>query len=69
DGELWVIVKDVDVQLLQYHKTSSLTFAIEDGPQASQTVPHVHIHIIPERKEILRKMVKYMVRSMSKKEN
>ncbi|XWS54057.1 hypothetical protein CRYUN_Cryun10bG0056100 [Craigia yunnanensis] len=30
-----------------YHKASSLTFTIQDGPQAGQTVPHVHIHILP----------------------
>ncbi|RLN00318.1 hypothetical protein C2845_PM06G15420 [Panicum miliaceum] len=40
----------VGVRLEQYHKASSLTFAIQDGPQAGQTVPHVHIHVIPRKK-------------------
>ncbi|KAG2179319.1 hypothetical protein INT44_006164 [Umbelopsis vinacea] len=28
---------------------TSLTMAMQDGPQAGQTVPHVHMHIIPRR--------------------
>ncbi|WRX34988.1 Histidine triad (HIT) protein - like 5 [Theobroma cacao] len=32
-----------------HHKASSLTFTIQDGPQSGQTVPHVHIHILPRR--------------------
>ncbi|KAI3964958.1 hypothetical protein MKW92_027512 [Papaver armeniacum] len=33
--------------LEHHHKASSLTFTIQDGPHAGQTVPHVHIHILP----------------------
>ncbi|CAO3647655.1 unnamed protein product [Cunninghamella echinulata] len=29
---------------------TSLTFVIQDGPEAGQTVPHVHMHVIPRRK-------------------
>ncbi|KAK4440922.1 Bifunctional bis(5'-adenosyl)-triphosphatase/adenylylsulfatase FHIT [Sesamum alatum] len=36
-------------QLESYHNVSSLTFTIQDGPQAGQTVPHVHIHILPRK--------------------
>ncbi|KAG2669766.1 hypothetical protein I3760_14G049300 [Carya illinoinensis] len=32
-----------------YHKASSLTFTIQDGPESGQTVPHVHIHIVPRK--------------------
>ncbi|TKY47276.1 Nitrilase and fragile histidine triad fusion protein NitFhit [Spatholobus suberectus] len=47
----WRIAKKLGGQLESYHKASSLTFCIQlceplDGPQAGQTVPHVHIHIL-----------------------
>ncbi|XP_038695598.1 bifunctional bis(5'-adenosyl)-triphosphatase/adenylylsulfatase FHIT isoform X2 [Tripterygium wilfordii] len=32
-----------------FHKASSVTFTIQDGPQSGQTVPHVHIHILPRK--------------------
>ncbi|GFP97355.1 bis(5'-adenosyl)-triphosphatase [Phtheirospermum japonicum] len=48
-SDLWLSAQKVGCQLESYHKASSLTFAIQDGPQAGQTVPHVHIHIIPRK--------------------
>ncbi|KAK6933942.1 Protein of unknown function DUF247, plant [Dillenia turbinata] len=48
-SDMWLTARKVGSQLENYHKASSLTFSIQDGPQAGQTVPHVHIHIIPRR--------------------
>ncbi|KAF8032126.1 hypothetical protein BT93_D1139 [Corymbia citriodora subsp. variegata] len=48
-NDLWLTAKKVGGQLEHYHKASSLTFTIQDGPQAGQTVPHVHIHILPRK--------------------
>jgi bis(5'-adenosyl)-triphosphatase len=28
---------------------TSLTVTLQDGPQAGQTVPHVHVHVLPRR--------------------
>ncbi|PON75848.1 Histidine triad (HIT) protein [Trema orientale] len=47
--DLWITAQKVGGQLESYHKASSLTFTIQDGPQAGQTVPHVHIHIVPRK--------------------
>ncbi|KAL5745597.1 hypothetical protein ACOSP7_026743 [Xanthoceras sorbifolium] len=47
--DIWLTAHKVGRQLECYHKASSLTFNIQDGPEAGQTVPHVHIHIIPRK--------------------
>ncbi|KAL2488426.1 FRAGILE HISTIDINE TRIAD [Forsythia ovata] len=48
-SDIWLMAQKVGQQLESYHKASSLTFTIQDGPHAGQTVPHVHIHILPRR--------------------
>ncbi|XP_042030566.1 bifunctional bis(5'-adenosyl)-triphosphatase/adenylylsulfatase FHIT-like [Salvia splendens] len=48
-SDLWLTAQKIGRQLESYHKASSLTLVIQDGPQAGQTVPHVHIHILPRK--------------------
>ncbi|KAA8543614.1 hypothetical protein F0562_021640 [Nyssa sinensis] len=47
--DLWLTAQKVGGRLEYHHKASSLTFTIQDGPQSGQTVPHVHIHILPRK--------------------
>ena len=35
--------------LEKHTNTTSLTFVIQDGKEAGQTVEHVHVHIMPRR--------------------
>ncbi|XP_004294855.1 PREDICTED: bis(5'-adenosyl)-triphosphatase-like isoform 1 [Fragaria vesca subsp. vesca] len=48
-SDLWLTAQKVGSRLESYHKATSLTLTIQDGPQAGQTVPHVHIHILPRK--------------------
>ncbi|KAI8328579.1 HIT-like domain-containing protein [Chlamydoabsidia padenii] len=36
--------------LEKHYQASSITLTMQDGPEAGQTVPHVHMHIIPRQK-------------------
>ncbi|KAJ8751569.1 hypothetical protein K2173_016814 [Erythroxylum novogranatense] len=47
--DLWLTAQKVGSLLESFHKATSLTFTIQDGPQSGQTVAHVHIHILPRK--------------------
>ncbi|KAG7401384.1 hypothetical protein PHYBOEH_001376 [Phytophthora boehmeriae] len=46
-SDLWVTAQRVGKKVERHYAASSLTFAIQDGKDAGQTVKHVHIHVIP----------------------
>lgn len=54
--DLWLTAKRIGAKLEPHFCGSSLTFAIQDGPYAGQTVPHVHIHILPRKSGDFEKM-------------
>ncbi|KAH9308928.1 hypothetical protein KI387_036839, partial [Taxus chinensis] len=49
--DLWLSAQRIGSKIESHFKASSLTFAIQDGPEAGQTVPHVHIHILPRKSD------------------
>jgi bis(5'-adenosyl)-triphosphatase len=46
-ADLWSLAKRVGHALEGRVGATSVTFALQDGPQAGQTVPHVHVHVLP----------------------
>ncbi|RKO93551.1 HIT-like domain-containing protein, partial [Blyttiomyces helicus] len=48
--DLWLSAHTVSKVIEREYKGESLTLVIQDGPAAGQTVPHVHIHILPRKK-------------------
>jgi bis(5'-adenosyl)-triphosphatase len=45
--DLFQAVQHVGRMIERVYKASSLNIAIQDGPAAGQSVPHLHAHIIP----------------------
>ncbi|CAA7032351.1 unnamed protein product [Microthlaspi erraticum] len=48
-SDLWLTAQKIGSKIEKFHNASSLTLAIQDGPQAGQSVPHVHIHVLPRK--------------------
>ena len=46
--DLFLTVQKVDRAVSEHKKgTNAITFALQDGPDAGQTVPHINVHVIP----------------------
>lgn len=48
-SDLWNTARALAAPLEIYFKAEALTFAIQDGVAAGQSVPHVHIHLLPRK--------------------
>ena len=46
-ADIWSLAQRVGHALEGRVGATSITFALQDGPQAGQTVPHVHVHVLP----------------------
>lgn len=42
-------MKRVSRGVEQHYAADALTVTLQDGPAAGQTVPHVHVHVLPRR--------------------
>ena len=51
--DLFLTVQHVSRMVERVFDASSLNIAIQDGVDAGQSVPHVHAHIIPRKKDDL----------------
>ena len=45
--DLWISAKKIGENLKRYYNCDSIQYTIQDGPEAGQTVEHLHMHIIP----------------------
>jgi diadenosine tetraphosphate (Ap4A) HIT family hydrolase len=48
-ADLWTLSQRVGNAIEKHYNGSSLTLTIQDGPEAGQTVPHVHVHVLPRK--------------------
>lgn len=49
-SDLFMAVQRVSKALEKRYGATSLTVSIQDGPEAGQTVNHVHVHVLPRKK-------------------
>jgi bis(5'-adenosyl)-triphosphatase len=48
--DLWRSVRRIAGVVEARHGASASNVAVQDGPAAGQTVPHVHVHILPRKR-------------------
>jgi len=47
--DLFSTVQKVEIFLQRYYAVDSSTISIQNGALAGQTIPHIHVHILPRR--------------------
>lgn len=48
--DLWRSVHHIAGELERHYDCSASNIAVQDGAAAGQTVPHVHVHVLPRRR-------------------
>ncbi|KAK2951074.1 putative Nitrilase and fragile histidine triad fusion protein NitFhit [Blattamonas nauphoetae] len=49
-SDMFLLAKHITPIFEQHFGTSSTTLTIQDGPDSGQSIPHVHLHLIPRTK-------------------
>lgn len=47
--DLWRTVRTVQAMLRKHYDCDAFNVAVQDGQAAGQSVPHVHVHILPRK--------------------
>mmetsp|Transcript_38595 Transcript_38595/g.49878 ORF Transcript_38595/g.49878 Transcript_38595/m.49878 type:complete len:167 (-) Transcript_38595:251-751(-) len=47
--DLYQTVHQIGPKLESHYGAEALTVSMQDGPAAGQTVPHVHVHVLPRK--------------------
>ena len=45
-----IAVRRVNACLMDVYEATASTVTIQNGPDAGQSVPHVHVHVMPRQK-------------------
>lgn len=48
-ADLFKVVQKVEGFVQRFYKVDSTTISVQNGPLAGQSIPHVHVHILPRR--------------------
>jgi bis(5'-adenosyl)-triphosphatase len=48
-ADLWSLANACGPALERHYGATALTYAVQDGAAAGQTVPHCHIHLLPRK--------------------
>lgn len=51
--DLWLSVQRVSRAMEAFHGSDACSIALQDGSAAGQTVPHVHVHVLPRHRDDL----------------
>ena len=47
--DMWLLVRRVQGMLKDHYQATAFNVAVQDGRAAGQSVPHVHVHILPRK--------------------